>query len=251
MTENYQKPHEPLAAYYESDEVKPDYLKQLFDTSSQDYDRVLKYAFFGTGAAYRRRTIQSAGLHPGMRVLDVACGTGGVLQEVLKTVPAEQLTGVDPSEGMLAAARSKLPGVTFYEGTAEALPLEDKSIDLVTMGYALRHMRSFDEAFREFFRVLKPGGQVLILELSRPRSRVGYALTKFYLKYYVPLVALLLCRNRSAPRMMRYFWDSIDACVEREVILERMADAGFHACRNDCELGIFSAFSGTRPEIIA
>lgn len=248
MKKNYQKPHEPLATYYESDEVKPDYLKQLFNASSQDYDRVLKYAFFGTGAAYRRRMIQSAGLHPRMRVLDVACGTGGVLQEVLKTVPADQLTGVDPSPGMLAAARSKLPGVTLYEGTAEALPLEDQSIDLICMGYALRHMRTFDEAFQEFFRVLKPGGKVLILELSRPRSRPAYALAKFYLKYYVPLVALLLCRNRSAPRMMRYFWDSIDACVDREVILACMADAGFHASRNNCELGIFSAFSGSKPE---
>lgn len=248
MEENRQKPHEPLSAYYESEEVKPDYLNQLFDTSSQDYDRVLKYAFFGTGASYRRRAIERAGLHADMRVLDVACGTGGVLEEALKTVPAEQLTGVDPSKGMLSAARKKLPGIVFYEGTAEKLPLEDNSCDLVVMGYALRHVRTFDEAFSEFFRVLKPGGKVLILELSRPRSRLGRTVLKLYLKYYVPFVALLLCRNRSAPRMMRYFWDSINACVDREVILDRLAGAGFEACRNDCELRVFSAFAGTKPE---
>ncbi len=247
MTRPHHKPHEHLSDLYKSDSEKTDYLNQLFNVSSHQYDRILKYGFFGTGGAYRRRTIENAGLRPDMRVLDVACGTGGVLWEAARTVPPDQLTGVDPSHGMLEASRAKLPGVTFLEGSAEAIPVPDNSHDLLVMGYALRHVRTFEEAFEEFYRVLKPGGKVLILELSRPKSRVGCLFLKLYLKYYIPFLALLLCRNRDAPKMMRYFWDSIEVCVDRETILRCLEAAGFQQCRNDAELRIFSAFSGVKP----
>lgn len=248
MNETRHKPHRPLTDYYASESEKPGYLNRLFDTSSHQYDRILKYGFFGTGAAYRRRALAKAGLRPEMRVLDVACGTGGVLEEAARSVPPNRLVGVDPSEGMREAARAKLPAeATFLEGRAEALPVPDESCDFLVMGYALRHVKTFEEAFREFHRVLKPGGKVLILELSRPESRVGRLLLKLYLKYYIPGLAWLLCRNRGAPRMMRYFWDSIEACAERETILNCLEKAGFRECRNDPELRIFSAFSGVKP----
>ncbi len=248
MNEPSRKPHEPLSAYYRSDDEKPDYLKQLFDTSAGQYDRILKYGFFGTGSAYRRRALQKAGLTGSMRLLDVACGTGVVMEQAARTVPLEQIVGLDPSPGMLEAARKKFPGATFWEARAESIPAPDAAFDFLVMGYALRHVTTFDDAFKEFFRVLKPGGKVLILEISRPASRTGYLAVKGYMKYFLPALTGILCWNRQAPGMMRYFWDSIEVCASREDILRALERSGFRDCRNNSELGIFSAFSGVKPD---
>ncbi len=247
MSETPKTPHEPLSAYYASEKEKPNYLKQLFDTSADQYDRILKYGFFGTGSAYRKRALARAGLQPGMRLLDVACGTGVVMEQAAKTVPLERIVGLDPSVGMLEAARRKFPEATFREGRAEKIPGEDNAFDFVSMGYALRHVETLDAAFREYFRVLKPGGKVLILEISRPHSRTGYLAVKLYMKYFLPALTLVLSRDRRAYGMMRYFWDSIEACASREDILRALERSGFQECRNDSELGIFSAFSGVKP----
>ncbi|MEX2382808.1 MAG: class I SAM-dependent methyltransferase [Opitutales bacterium] len=241
------KPHQALPEYYDSDSEKPLYLNELFNTSGARYDRILKYGFFGTGGNYRLRALRKAGLTPDMRVLDVACGTGGVLEQAAKIVSLDQVIGLDPSSGMLEVARRKFPAATFWEGSAESIPCEAETFDFLVMGYALRHVKTLDEAFQEYYRVLKPGGKVLILEISRPRSRLGYLFARLYLRHFIPLLALLLCRNREAPKMMRYFWDSINACASREAVLDSLSRSGFQECGNTPELGAFSAFSGVKP----
>lgn len=241
------RPHPALTAYYESDADKAAYLRGMFNASARHYDRVLHYGFFGLGSRYRRRALQRAGLRPGMRALDVACGTGGVLQQASGITGRSDLVGLDPSEGMLEVARSKFPEATFWRAEAESIPCGDAQFDFLMMGYGLRHVRTFDEAFREYFRVLKPGGRVLVMEISRPRSVVGYHLAKFYLKQLVPTLAFVICRDEQAREMMRYFCDSINACASREAILAALERAGFADCQNHSELGLFSAFTGRKP----
>jgi len=247
VSQHGQKPHEHLTARYQSSELKADYLNQLFNTSAHQYDRILKYGFFGTGGAYRRRALQKAGLHSEMIMVDMACGTGGVLEQAMTILPSQNIIGIDPSTGMLASARLKFPQVCFLEGRAEAIPMKDQSADFIVMGYALRHVTTLEECFRDFYRVLRPGGKVLILELSRPSHKWGYIFFRWYLKYVLPALGWVITRNRDAPKMMRYFWDSIEVCVERSVILKSLEDCGFLSCKNDSELGVFSAFSGTKP----
>ncbi len=239
-------PHPVLTDYYASEEDRKQCLTDLFNASARHYDRVLRYGFLGMGGHYRLRALKQAGLKADMRLLDVACGTGGILWQARKVVAENQLVGVDPSEGMLAEARNKLPGVELHHAPAEALPCPDEAFDFVVMGYALRHVRTLEEAFIEYARVLKPGGKVLLLEISRPRSKIGYWLARAYLKYFIPEMAGILCRDREARRMMRYFWDSIDACVSQEKILDALARSGFTNCRNDSSLGMFSAYSGVK-----
>jgi demethylmenaquinone methyltransferase / 2-methoxy-6-polyprenyl-1,4-benzoquinol methylase len=111
-------------------------------------------------------------------VLDVGMGTGLVSQAILRiTGEPGRLIGVDPSAGMMAQAH--LPKeVQTRLGRAEQLPVPDASVDFLVMGYALRHVADFSAACAEFRRVLKPGGRLLILEITRPQGRIATALLK-------------------------------------------------------------------------
>jgi demethylmenaquinone methyltransferase/2-methoxy-6-polyprenyl-1,4-benzoquinol methylase len=236
-----------LTDYYPDADGKQAYLQALFDASARHYDRVLRYGFLGMGGNYRLRMLRAAGLRAQMRMLDVACGTGDIMRLATRIAPVANLVGLDPSPEMLRCARAKLPAGTFWQATAESIPAAPASFDFLVMGYALRHVRTLDAAFAEFHRVLKPGGKVLILEISRPRHRLGYRLARLYFRQMLPAIAWVICRDRAARRMMRYFWDSIDACVSPEIILAALSRAGFQRCRNKRELGLFSAYSGSKP----
>ena len=144
---------------------------------------------FGTGPWYRRQALRRAGLTPGMQVLDVGTGTGlTAIQAARLSGGGANVTGVDPSVGMLANAR--LPeGMRVIEGRAEALPAADGSFDFVSMGYALRHVADLRAMFGEFFRALRPGGRVCVLEITRPSGARATRWLRVYLRYLVPVVA--------------------------------------------------------------
>src|SRR3954469_20225319 len=166
-------PHPPLTAHYSSTEAKPAFVNRLFDAGAKHYDGVVDWGFLRSGSGYRRWVQQRHGLKPGHHLLDVACGTGLVAVASAKILgTAENITCLDPSAGMLAVARTKL-AARFVQGRAEQMPLADNSFDFLTMGYALRHVLDLETAFREYRRVLKPGGKLLILEVTKPANRVG------------------------------------------------------------------------------
>jgi demethylmenaquinone methyltransferase/2-methoxy-6-polyprenyl-1,4-benzoquinol methylase len=100
--------------------------------------------------------------------------------------------------------------------------------------------------FREYHRVLRPGGRVLILEISRPASKVGCRLARFYLKTMVPLLARLGTGSAAAQRLMAYYWDTIETCVAPAAILEALRAAGFEAERR-VEGGLLSEYTGVKP----
>ena len=204
-------PHPPLDAHYATTEAKPAFVNQLFDAGAPHYDGVVDWGFLRSGSFYRRWALQRHGLRPGHQLLDVACGTGLVATAAQKVLgSADTLTCLDPSEGMLAVARKKLPA-RFVVGRAEQLPFPDNAFDFLTMGYALRHVTTLDAAFAEYFRVLKPGGKALILEVTKPSSRAGAALFKLYFGKIYPSLTQLFTRSRAARDMMVYFWETMDA----------------------------------------
>jgi demethylmenaquinone methyltransferase/2-methoxy-6-polyprenyl-1,4-benzoquinol methylase len=240
-------PHPPLAAYYANENERRGWVRGIFDRTAGDYERVEQAMAFGSGGWYRRRALERAGLAPGMRVVDVGTGTGLVAREAVRIVGDPcAVTGVDPSAGMRANAR--LPaGVRLLEGTAEAIPLPAGCADFVAMGYALRHISDLEIAFREFHRVLTPGGTVCILEITRPGSRLGTAVLKAYMRGLVPLLARLIARSDASPQLMRYYWDTIEACVPPEAVMRTLAAAGFAAVSRHVELGIFSEYRAVKP----
>ena len=114
------------------------------------------------------------------------------------------------------------------------------------MGYALRHVGDLADAFAEYRRVLKPGGKVVLLEITRPRNPVGLALLKGYMRYIVPNIAGLFSRNVTVRKVMEYYWDTIEACVPPESVLEALSSAGFPQPNRHRVLGIFSEYSAIK-----
>ena len=241
-------PHRPLPAYYANEAEHRSFLQRIFDDTAVDYDRIESVLALGSGSWYRRQALLRAGLKAGMQVLDVGCGTGLLAREALTLVGAGgSLTGVDPSPGMMAEARRALPTATFVEGRAESLPVPAASADFLAMGYALRHIDDVQVTFADFRRALRPGGRLLVLEITRPESALGRLLLKVYMRAFVPLMAWALARRDSTPRLFRYYWDTIEACIKPPEVLAALERAGFVDVRRDVVLGIFSEYTATAP----
>lgn len=237
-----QPPHPVLEAYYTNERERPRRVNEMFDAAAADYDRIESAMSFGSGRRYRRRALGRAGLTTGKLVLDVGCGTGVVAEEAARMVgPHGAVVAIDPSACMLAQARARNIASTV-QGIGERLPFADASFDFLSMGYALRHVADLNAAFREYRRVLKPDGVVLLLEISAPQSRFGHALLKFYMKRLIPAIARIGRDGCAASRLMSYYWETIESCVAPAVIMEALCGAGFERVERKVEFGIFSAY---------
>lgn len=220
-------PHPVLPVYYDHMEDRQGFVNDLFDRTACHYRKIERAAGFGSGLRYRRKALQEAGLKAGMHVLDVACGPGLVTQGALDLVgPTGSVIGLDPSMGMLREAQ-KSPCRKFVRGVGERLPFPDQCLDFLSMGYALRHVPDLQAAFTEYRRVLKPGGIVLLMEISRPRSAALVALSRFYIKTVLGRLFSATTGNRDMRTLMGYWWDTMERCVAPEDILGALRDAGF------------------------
>lgn len=240
------RPHPVLLDYYDDLHQRENFVRSLFDASAADYDRINNIMSLGSGAWYRRRVLRLHGLFAGHKVLDVAAGTGLLAREAKAVVGGSGLVvGLDASFGMLAQARLSL-NLPLAQGYAEALPFADASFDMVTMGYALRHITDFASAFDEFHRVLKPGGRLLILEIARAENRFAQAAAEMWLGHTIPAICGMVMRGRRSRQLMRYYWDTIHECVPVPTIKAELAAAGFASVGSTATLGVFREYSGIR-----
>jgi demethylmenaquinone methyltransferase/2-methoxy-6-polyprenyl-1,4-benzoquinol methylase len=224
-------PHAPLTHYYPDEAARAGFVEEMFNSTAEDYDRMEHILGFGTGPWYRGEALKRGGLKTGMRILDVGVGTGLVASEAAKIVgDATLVIGIDPSPNMIANARVPA-GVQLLHGTAEEIPFPDASFDFVSMGYALRHISDLRRAFREFHRVLKPGGKICLLEITCPESAWGRWLLKIYMKGWVPLLAPFFGQKRNTAKLWRYYWDTVEACLPPAQVVAELEAAGFAPVR--------------------
>jgi demethylmenaquinone methyltransferase/2-methoxy-6-polyprenyl-1,4-benzoquinol methylase len=240
------RPHPLLPDFYDDLRQRENFVRTLFDASAADYDRINNIMSLGSAAWYRRRVLRLNGLLAGHKVLDIAVGTGLLARETKAVLGGSGLVvGLDASFGMLAQARVSLD-LPLVQGQAEALPFADASFDVVTMGYALRHVADFARAFAEFRRVLKPGGQLLLLEIARADNRFAQAAAEMWLGHAVPAICGVVMRGRRSQQLMRYFWDTIRECVPASTIEAELAAAGFTGVGSTATLGVFREYRGIR-----
>lgn len=236
-----------LQRFVGSESERRERTRAMFDAGASGYDKAEWLTGLGAGPWYRRRVLKKLGVKPGDKVLDVAIGTGLVAVEIDALIqPGGELVGLDPSLGMLAEAKRKLD-IETVEGYAESIPLEDGRFDAVTMGYALRHLGSMDRAFSEYLRVLRPGGRVCIMEISKPNGRVTTLLAKAYIRGLVPMLSRLSGEKREVGTLWKYYWDTIQTCIDSDAIVSAMRDAGFEDVRYETTLGVFKEYLGTKP----
>jgi demethylmenaquinone methyltransferase/2-methoxy-6-polyprenyl-1,4-benzoquinol methylase len=239
-------PHPLLTRYHANEQERRRQVNRWFDHSAAGYDFISQMMSFGSGNRYRRQVLLREGLSAGMSLVDIACGTGVLTAHAREIVGGGGLVvGLDPSRGMLQEARGRGAG-RLVLAVAEALPLGSDRFDFLSMGYALRHVADLHVTFREYRRVLKPGGKVLILEITPPVSRISFHLLKLYLGRLIPMVARIGRGGRGSHDLMKYYWDTIEHCVAPQVILDALEEAGFSQATRRVEMGILSSYTAIR-----
>jgi demethylmenaquinone methyltransferase / 2-methoxy-6-polyprenyl-1,4-benzoquinol methylase len=239
-------PHPVLARYYTDAEGKRPFVRGIFDRTACDYDRIERIMGLGSGSWYRHQALLRAGLAPGMKVLDVAIGTGLTAREAQRVVGARgSIVGLDPSMGMIsrAVAALRIPAAI---GVAEQIPLADECMDFLSLGFALRHVNSIEIAFREFHRVLRPGGRLCILEITRPRGVLARTALRAYLRLFGVWLTRLVARRTESAALVEYYWQTIDACLPPQRICEALWRAGFVDVARREEFGIFSEYTARK-----
>ena len=221
----------------------PQFVRELFNDTAPHYDTVNQIFSLGSGNWYRRRCLLRAGLQPGHRLLDVAVGTGLIAGSAERIVgPTGTVIGIDLSEAMLAECRRKLD-IPLIQGLADRLPLSDGSVDVVTMGYAIRHIEDLEACFREFHLVLKPGGILLLLEVSSPTKPIYRSTLARYLGRAVPTLSRWVTRQPKIRALMAYHWETMENCVAPAAIEAAMGQAGFGSVVCECWFDLFRSYS--------
>jgi demethylmenaquinone methyltransferase/2-methoxy-6-polyprenyl-1,4-benzoquinol methylase len=237
----------PADEYYANPAGRMPFARTMFNRTAKYYDSANGLFSLGSGAWYRRACLRWAGLRPGMLVVDVAVGTGLLAREIVAiTRDRKAVIGIDVSEAMLAIARAKL-GIQLIQAAAEALPVAPGRADFLAMGYALRHIADLQAALAEALRVLRPGGTIVLLEISAPRKKFFRAIAAAYIGKVVPLLALLTMRDERARTLMRYHWQTIVNYMPPEAVTATMTAAGFESVRRWTELDLFHCYTGRKP----
>ena len=207
----------------ESGRLAPDAVRSMFDRISPVYDAMNRTMTMGLDQRWRRAAV-AAVVRPGDRVLDVCCGTGDVAVAALRA--GGRVTGLDFSERMLERARRKSADVEWVQGDALALPFADGSFDSATAGFGVRNLDDLERGLAELRRVLRTGGRVAILEITRPSG----LLAPFYRLWFDGLVPLL---GKLLPGGSAYTY--LPASVRRfpspEELAELLRAAGFEDVR--------------------
>ena len=210
----------------ESDEAKSSYVKELFTALAKRYNVMTDVWTLGLHRVWKRQAMELLALRPGERVLDVATGTGDLaFVEATAVGPEGQVVGVDSCVAMLEVARGRQRGaVDFQEGDAMDLRFPDASFDAVTIGFGLRNVAERGQALREFWRVLRPGGRLMVLDFSTPNSKMLKIFHDFLYFVLMPRVGQAVAWHRDAHL---YTSDSIRTWLSRDGLSKTMLEAGF------------------------
>jgi demethylmenaquinone methyltransferase / 2-methoxy-6-polyprenyl-1,4-benzoquinol methylase len=215
-------------------------VRAMFDRIARIYDPFNTLMTAGMHHAWRRRSVDLAGVGPGSRALDVATGTGDLALEL--AARGASVTGMDFSPAMLELARAKAPGIEFEEGNALGLRYEDASFDAVTVGFGARNFADLDRGLCEMARVTKPGGRVVVLEITTPQRP---PLSWFFQAWFDRVVPLLGRLGDS--EAYTYLPSSVRRFPGPEALAASMAAAGLIDVRWILTAGgIIAIHSGTR-----
>ncbi|MBM7503270.1 demethylmenaquinone methyltransferase [Agromyces aurantiacus] len=197
----------------------------MFDRVAARYDRTNTVLSVGNAALWRAATTRAVGAKPGERVLDVAAGTGTSSASLAKS--GASIVAADFSPGMIEVGRRRqatVPNLVFVEADAMALPFGDAEFDAVTISFGLRNVKDPKQALREFLRVTKPGGRLVVCEFSHPPTRVVRAGYDFYQRVVMPPLVRLSSSNDDA---YEYLNESINAWPDQRTLAAWIREAGW------------------------
>ena len=182
-------------------EKQPDQVSGMFDGVARRYDRTNAIMSVGNAPLWRAATVRAVDPRRGEKILDVAAGTGTSSAALARS--GATVVALDFSAGMIAEGRRRHPKVEFVEADAEDMPFGDDEFDAVTISFGLRNVAHPERALAEMYRVMKPGGRLVVCEFSKPPRalfRTGYAA---YMRFVMPVVAAVASSNRDAYDYLR------------------------------------------------
>lgn len=209
-------------------------VRSVFESVAGKYDMMNDLMSFGVHRLWKRFTLAQTGLRPGQQALDVAGGTGDLVKGLARQVgPSGKVILSDINPAMLEVGRARLVNagiagnVEFVIADAESLPFEDDSFHCVSIAFGLRNVTDKDAALRSMFRVLKPGGKLLVLEFSRPTVPGLAPIYDQYSFKVLPLMGKLVANDADS---YRYLAESIRKHPDQETLKSMMQEAGFERC---------------------
>lgn len=205
---------------------KQSFNRMLFAEVAPKYDFITKALSFGRDVRWKRQLLAHLPERTSPVCIDLACGTGDLTRMLAARYPDGQITGLDLTPEMLeiASERTAARTITFTEGSMDALPFEEASIDIITGGYALRNAPDLDQTLNEITRVLRPGGYAAFLDFSKPQHRIGQAATCSLLKVWGGCWGWLLHGNAD---VYGYIADSLKLYPSRRQLRRSFEERGF------------------------
>lgn len=224
-------------AYFKPGQQRATRVNDLFAAIARRYDLMNDLQSLGLHRLWKRRLARLARVRPGERALDVCCGTGDIAFALSRR--GAVVTGLDFSEAMLARAQARgqrgeggartgrgegafggqALNPRFVQGDAQHLPFPDDTFEIVTVGYGLRNLASWEAGLREMHRVAKAGGRLIVLDFGKPDNRLWRGIYFGYLRLCVPLLGRLFCGNAAA---YAYILESLQHYPAQRGVAEQM-----------------------------
>lgn len=213
-------------------------VQRMFSAIAPSYDLNNRLHSFWRDQAWRRNAVKIANVKPDDVVVDVACGTGDLTLAFASTgwrlqsrPQTTHVIGIDFTYAMLPIATFKARSTQhaahplFINGDAQSLPLPDACCDVVSIAFGIRNVQDIPTAFREFHRVLRPGGRVIVLEFSEPTNPLIRALNRFYCGRIMPVTATLISGDKSGA--YKYLPKSVETFISRQKMVDLLREAAF------------------------
>lgn len=230
--------------------IKQQQIITMFDDISKRYDTANRILSMGIDVSWRKKAcemtlkaLQQNHLH----IVDVATGTGDMIihwQNAMRNanLHIKRICGIDPSRGMLDVAKTKLPHTEFLQAEAIQLPLENESVDVLSIAYGLRNVVDTNAAFAEFARVIKQGGMLVILEFTKNQNPNFLAsVMGFYTNKILPKLGGLISRN---PKAYQYLPDSINNFFTTDELQQQLHHHGFERIHVECAAHVSTLYIG-------
>ena len=218
----------------------PDDVSKMFDDVANRYDFLNDLLSLGRTKAWRRVVTSIIAPKPGMKILDIAAGTGASSRPLVDK--GAEVTALDFSQGMIEQGRKQNKNIKFVQGDALKLPFEENSFDVTTISFGLRNTSSTEIALKEALRVTKVGGRIVVAEFSHP---VNPIFKKIYLNYLMKALPVIVKKISKNPDAYIYLAESIKAWPDQAELASIIRDSGFKSVAwQDLTFGIVAVHIG-------
>jgi len=244
-------PHDHITPFKESEKTKKEQVADMFDKIAGKYDKMNRLLSARTDIGWRKKAIRLLGKHNPRHILDVATGTADMALMAYKMLKPDRITGIDISAGMLQLGVKKIEKegladkIQLQVGDSETINFPENTFDAVMVAFGVRNFENLENGLAEMYRVLRPGGRLIVLEFSKPQRKAVKGFYNLYMGIVAPQVARWFKQNKEA---YQYLNESANAFPDRQLFTDILKKVGYSDTDfKPLSLGICCIYSGQKP----